>query len=241
MPRTSQLNEICQPAVDLRKYRYHTGATLRPIAPDEPCPILFRDIGPEAMAWFLEGRLTRLAGPMSPLTYMRTAGYQEPYTDHGRIGRLVFLNPKDLAPWHSGVETIYVAHASRMTPPETLGFVPPDVPLSDAARLLADVRRVDELQEVFGNRVYREIVADTLTRLHQLNAEHQQTEVFAEPLRRNLQSPRSETREVTREQMQNLGVSESDLCTAWHHLPDERRSELREIFLPPGSRNSNEY
>lgn len=215
---------------DLRRYRYHTGATLRPVAHDEPCPVLFRDIGPDAMAWFLEGKLTRLAGPMSPITYMRTADYQEPYTDHGRIGRLVFLNPNELSPWHSGVETIYVAHASRMTSPETLGFVPPDVPLSDAARLLADVHRIDELQDVFGRQVYQDALADTLHRLNQLNREHRQTEVIAEPLRRKLQSPDPKTREAALEQMQNLGLSETDLCSAWHHLPNTRRAELCEIF-----------
>ena len=34
-----------------------------------------------------------LAGPPSPITYMRTEAYVEPYTDHERIGRLVFLRP----------------------------------------------------------------------------------------------------------------------------------------------------
>lgn len=219
-----------EPQYDLRRYRYHTGATLRPLAPDEPCPVLFRDIGPEAMAWFLAGKLTRLAGPMSPITYLRTSDYQEPYTDHGRIGRLVFLNPQELTPWHSGVETIYVAHASRMTSPQTVAFVPPDVPLSEATRLLADVRRVEELQDVFDRRVYHEAIADTLARLNRLNADHQQTEVYAEPLRRQLQSPNPQTRETALNQMHNLGISESDLCTAWHHLPDARRAELCELF-----------
>lgn len=215
---------------DLRRFRYHTGATLRPLAEAEPCPVLFRDIGPEAMAWFLRGKLTRLAGPLSPITYMRTADYEEPYTDHGRIGRLVFLDPKELVPWHSGVETIYVAHASRMTTPQTLGFVPAEIPLSEAARLLAGVTHLDELQEVFGRPIYQEAIAETLTRLDRLNEDHRQTEVLAEPLRRKLQSAHLPTREAALEQMEKLGLSEGDLCTAWHHLPDERRAELREIF-----------
>src|SRR5437764_15080723 len=79
------------PADDLAGFRWHTGATLRPVAQAEACPVLFRDIGPEALALFLRRRLRRLAGPMSPLVYMRTAEYTEPYTDYERTGRLVLL------------------------------------------------------------------------------------------------------------------------------------------------------
>src|SRR5215218_8489010 len=94
---------------NLARFRYHTGATLRPLAPDEPCRILFRDVGPVAAAAFLGGRLPRLAGPLAPILYTRTADYREPYVDYGRVGRLVFLQPKALNPWFSGVATIYVA------------------------------------------------------------------------------------------------------------------------------------
>ena len=215
---------------DLRKYRYHTGATLRPLAADEPCPVLFRDIGPEAMSCFLRGQLTRLAGPFSPITYMRTADYQEPYTDHGRIGRLMFLNPKELSPWHSGVETIYVAHASRMTAPDTLGFVPAEIPLPEAARLLKDAKNIQDLEQVIGPAMYREAVADTLHRLDQLIASLRATESFAEPLRRDMQSGDSQSREKALDLMRKTGLTESDLCAAWHHLPEGRRAELREMF-----------
>ena len=77
------------PADDLSGFRWHTGATLRPVQPGEACPVLFRDIGPAALALFLRGRLRRLAGPLSPLVYLRTADYTEPYTDYERTGRLV--------------------------------------------------------------------------------------------------------------------------------------------------------
>ncbi len=215
---------------DLRKYRYHTGATLRPLLADEACPILFRDIGPEAMSLFLRGKLARLAGPFSPITYMRTADYQEPYTDHGRIGRLVFLNPKELSPWHSGVETIYVASASRMTSSETLGFVPAEIPLAQAAWLLNDAKNLQDLEQVIGPALYREAIADTLHRLDQLTAELKDTEQLAEPLRRMLQSGDSQLRKRLLDLMRKTGLTESDLCTAWHHLPDDRRAELREMF-----------
>src|SRR5262245_45390935 len=99
------------PADDLSGFRWHTGATLRPLGPEEVCPVLFRDIGPAALALFLRGRLRRLAGPMSPLVYMRTAEYVEPYTDHERTGRLVFLRPLLLHPWHAGTGHVHVARA----------------------------------------------------------------------------------------------------------------------------------
>src|SRR6476660_5579182 len=98
-------------ADDLSAFRWHTGATLRPLAPGEPCPGLFRDIGPLALALFLRGKLPRLAGPLSPIVYMRTADYVEPYTDFERTGRLVLLRPLALGPWHSGVPHIYVSRA----------------------------------------------------------------------------------------------------------------------------------
>jgi hypothetical protein len=51
------------PVDDLSGFRWHTGATPRPVQPGEACPVLFRDIGPAALALFLRGRLRRLAGP----------------------------------------------------------------------------------------------------------------------------------------------------------------------------------
>src|SRR5262245_4268921 len=105
---------------NLARFRYHTGATLRPLAPDEPCRVLFRDVGPLAAADFLRGRLRRLAGPLAPILYTRTADYREPYVDHGRVGRLVFLRPKALNPWDSGVPTVYVASLRQRVEPHTI-------------------------------------------------------------------------------------------------------------------------
>src|SRR3954453_3119284 len=95
----------------LSGFRWHTGATLRPVAPGEACPVLFRDIGPAALALFLRGKLPRLAGPLSPIVYMRTADHVEPYTDYEKTGRLVMLRPLAIGPWHSGVPHIYVSKA----------------------------------------------------------------------------------------------------------------------------------
>src|SRR4051794_38782708 len=97
------------PHDDLSRFRYHTGATLRRLGPDEPSPRLYRDVGPEAMAHFLSGQLVRLAGPFAPILYTRTASYREPYTDYEPIGRLVFPRPRELRPWFSGVADVYVA------------------------------------------------------------------------------------------------------------------------------------
>src|SRR5438045_77285 len=89
------------PADDLSGFRWHTGATLRPLAAEAACPVLFRDIGPAALARFLRGQLRRLAGPLSSLVYMRNADYIEPYIDHEGTGRLVLLRPLTLQPWHA--------------------------------------------------------------------------------------------------------------------------------------------
>src|SRR5258708_645605 len=106
------------PGEDLARFRYHTGATLRRLAPDEPCRLLFRDVGPWAMARFLRGQLQRLAGPLAPILYTRTAEYREPYRDYEPVGRLVFLQPKLLTPWYSGVPTIFVASLKQCVDPQ---------------------------------------------------------------------------------------------------------------------------
>jgi hypothetical protein len=215
------------PADDLAPFRYHTGATPRPLAPGEPCPVLFRDVGPVAMARFLRGELRRLAGPLTPLTYLRTEAYAEPYTDYERIGRLVFLRPLLLHPWHSGVPSIYVARATRTADPTTVAFVPGDMPLTEAARLAADLGDARQWREAVGGREYDETAEETGRRLGRLAAELEETERQAAPLRQRLQSG---DREAAREEMARLGITEEDLCAAWHHLPRERRGFLREAL-----------
>src|SRR3954468_4551068 len=129
-----------QPITDfgenLSRFRYHTGETLRRLAPEEPCRILFRDIGPWAMARFLRGRLQRLAGPFAPILYTRTADYREPYVDYEPVGRLVFLQPQVLGPWFSGVPMIFVASLRQPVDRRTVGFVPAHIDLTDAERRL---------------------------------------------------------------------------------------------------------
>jgi hypothetical protein len=215
---------------DLTHFRYHTGATLRPLLPGEPCRLLFRDIGPVAMAEFLRGRLRRLAGPFAPILYTRTADYQEPYVDHERIGRLVFLKPGSLHPWHSGVPTIYVASIRQRVDPRTVMFIPGSLDLHEAESRLQGVGDAQGLRESLGDKLYDEIVADSLASLDCLNRELEETERLAEPLRRRFQSRQRNEAESARSWMARHGLLETDLCTAWHHLPRERRDLLREAL-----------
>jgi hypothetical protein len=215
---------------NLKQYSWHTGAPLRPLNPDETLPVLFRDIGPVAMSTFLEKGLKRLAGPVTPITYMRTAAYQEPYTDYERIGRLALLQPLQLQPWYSGVSHIYVAIASRLPDVETIAFVPGNLPLAKAEQLSRDIVNHHEWREELGGRAYDDILTDTLERLNRLNQALQDSEKQGLPLRRALQSSQRDIRLRARDTMQQLGLTESDLCTAWHHIAPERRVVICEAF-----------
>lgn len=215
------------PGEDLSRYRYHTGATLRRLAGDEPCRLLFRDIGPWAMAQFLRGTLQRLAGPFVPILYTRTTDYREPFVDYEPVGRLVFLRPKLLRPWHSGVPTIFVASLRQKVDPRTVGFIPAHLSLADAEQRLQGAADVAALREALGGACHDEAVRETLAVLDRVNAEHAESEIWAEPLRRKLQSRQPAEAQAVRDWLADRDLSESDLCTAWHHLPRERRDRFR--------------
>jgi hypothetical protein len=218
------------PAENLSGFRWHTGATLRPLASDEPCKVMFRDIGPAALAMFLRGELKRLAGPLAPLVYMRSADYVEPYTDYERTGRLVLLRPLSLQPWHAGTPHVYVARARPGVDAASVGFVPGDLPLAEAAQLAQEAADVSGWREALGNRAYDEAVAESLLALDRLAAELARTEERAAPLRRRLQSADRAVRQQAQDEMGRVGLTESDLCTAWHHLPRERRGWILEAL-----------
>ena len=219
--------------LNLTRFRYHTGATLRPLAPEEVCPRLYRDIGPEAMARFLAARLARLAGPLAPILYSRTAAYREPYRDYEPIGRLVFLKPRELRPWFSGVADVYVAPVRCDARSVTVGFLPADVDPGRAETLLEGVASLVELRDALGGCVYDEAVRETRVSLERLNRELAETEVFAEPLRRRLQSRERAQSEEARDWLSGRGLDETDLCSAWHHVPRERRALLRDALGLP--------
>jgi hypothetical protein len=198
------------------------------VTPDERVPVLFRDIGPQATARFLAGDLRRLAGPLTPITYMRSHRYVEPYTDHGRIGRLVILDPRVLKIWHSGQPDVYVAEAHLWS--DAVGYVPGHWSLKDAADRLDGVRVIDEMREALGGAEHDDAIEDAQRRLYGLNATLAESERRAEPLRRRLQSKTPEIRAAAREEMEMKGITELDLCQAWHHLPAARRTHLLAVL-----------
>lgn len=214
----------------LARFSYHTGAPLRRLAADEPCPILFRDLGWRATKLFLRGELRRLAGPYSPITYLRTHEYVEPYTDYEETGRLVFLRPLELHPWDSGIAPIYVAPAGTVPAPEGIGFVPGGIPLDRVAAEAAHMRGYGELREALGGPAYDDAVAETVARIDRIERELTQTEPVAEPLRRALQSSDPSLRRRAADELERLGITEHDLCAAWHHIPRGRRDYLREAL-----------
>ncbi len=215
---------------DLSRFRWHTGAALRPLSADEPCPILFRDLGPEALARFLRGTLPRLAGPLTPITYLRTADFREPYTDFESTGRVVVLRPLALRPWHSGVPEVFVARAVPGVDEAIVGFVPGALDLAEVGRRALAMRHTAELREELGGAAYDELVREELDRLDRLGEELRTTERAAAPLRRRLQSRDAGERRRARDDMALCGIGEDDLCAAWHHLPRERRRALREAL-----------
>jgi hypothetical protein len=218
------------PGTNLARFRWHTGAEPTPVAPAGAPPLLFRDVGPKAMAQFLRAGLRRLAGPMTPLTYLRTADYHEPYTDHGRIGRLVVLRVRELHPWHSGLPHIYIVAAHQMPDADALGFIPGHLDLPEAARRLVGARTGDEAREAFAAADDAAAREDHLAHLDRLNADCAAAERFAQPLRVALQTGNCSTRERLRELFAHHHLNERDLCSAWHHLALERRAWLREVL-----------
>lgn len=196
----------------------------------ESLPVLFRDIGPEAVARFLRGALQRLAGPVTPITYLRTADYCEPYTDYARIGRLALLRPMEISPWRSGIEHIYISSASCMPPSDSLGFIPGALTLSRAAAALTFVRTREELREALGGAEYDIMQQESLADLEELNRESRESEQWGAPCRRIFQTGSQAARQKLAQKLEALGLDESDLCTAWHHLPVERRNLMKEVL-----------
>lgn len=179
---------------------------------------------------FLRGALPRLAGPLSPIVYMRTADHVEPYTDFEKTGRLVVLQPLVLGVWHSGVPHIYVAKARPGVDFATVGFVPGEIPLTEAARRLSGATDTRELRDALGGRIHDEAVAESLHSLDRLAEELARSERRAEPLRKASQSSDRGVKERARDEMARVGLTEPDLCTAWHHIPRDRRVCIAEAL-----------
>ena len=80
------------PTTDVRIAGELLGAHARPLAADEVCPTLFRDVGPQALHAFLNGKLGKLEGPGSLCIFMRDASLPG-FTDVVReMGMLTICN-----------------------------------------------------------------------------------------------------------------------------------------------------
>jgi hypothetical protein len=164
----------------------------------------FRDLGIIGTNRYLTGRLTRLAGPLSPITYMRTKNYDEPYQDYDQIGRLVLLRPLTLHLWRSGVPHIYVARSTRLPPMETMALVPGHISLTHAAGILAEAKSLEDVREAFGWKAYDEALRDTRRRIQTLVKEMNAVEEHAGPFRRCFQSSDDRLADWARGQMQSI-------------------------------------
>ena len=210
---------------DLSRFRYHTGAT--PIRPaDFKVSVLFRDVGPAGITLFLSKRLRRLAGPLSPVLYLRTGAYVEPYQDSEEIGRLAFLRPAEMDPWFSGSKDIYIADSGLLPERCSIAFVPTDLTNQDGAARISQCTDIGSIREELGSHLYDEMLRDVQFRTARLIAEQQASEQIARSVRMTFQRGSMDERSELRESMKQYGVTEPDLCSAWHHVPHDRREAL---------------
>jgi hypothetical protein len=219
-----------QAASDLRGFSWHTGGQIRPLGDGEPRPVLFRDLGPAATLLLLGDALPRLAGPTSPVMYLRTAHYREPFVDHGHFGRVAVLPSWSAAVWHAGIAEVFVADAGTAFDPRAMALVPDDGDLAALARHAAAMRDAGELREHLGGAAHDTWRAAQAERLRDFARELAEIEARLVPLRRAYQSRDRVRRERARELMAEHGLTETDLCAAWHHIAPPRRACVADIL-----------
>jgi hypothetical protein len=215
---------------DLRRFSWHTGGTVRPLGDTEPRPALFRDLGPAATLLLLDDALPRLAGPTSPVTYLRTAHYGEPFVEHGHFGRVAVLPSAAAEVWHAGIAEVFVAAADTAFDPRVMALVPDAGDLAALARDAVAMRDARELREHLGGAAHDAWRADTRQRLRDFTRELADVEARLVPLRRAYQSSRGDPRQRARDRMAEHGLTEVDLCAAWHHVAPSRRAEVIDIL-----------
>jgi hypothetical protein len=216
------------PASDVSIAGEFLGTSPRPPKDDEACPTLFRDVGPQALAAFLDGTLATLEGPGSVCIFLRDAtlpGYSACVEE---FGVLVFLQPLSMGPWHSGQEGIWVAERGRMPPPDTLGFVPAKEPLGELDAKLSAVGTIARLREVLGSRAYDERVSQSRASLREYLAQWSRVERAAAPLRAQLDGKSAARREEVLRALLGASLTEKDLRAPWFHLCPERRKMAEE-------------
>jgi hypothetical protein len=211
------------PATDVSIAGELLGTSPRPPGDDEVCPTLYRDVGPQALAAFLDGSLRTLAGPDSLCTFLRDAtlpGYSACVEE---FGVLVFLQPLTLGPWLSGQEGIWVAERAQMPPEGTLGFVPAGESLPALDARLTSAATTASLREALGGRAWDDRVASSRDGLRRYLAEWSRVERAAAPLRARLDGGSEARRDEVLRALLDAGLTEKDLRAPWFHLCPERR------------------
>lgn len=201
------------------------GTVPRPPREDEPCPTLYRDVGPQALAAWLEGGLARLEGPASECIFLRDATLPGYSACVEQFGVLVFLQPLALGPWLSGQDGIWVAENGRLPPAETMGFVPGGTDLKALDPKLLSAATRDELREACGDDYDARVEASRRALAGYLE-EWRVVERLSAPIRAALDGPDSQRRGEVQGQLDARGLSEKDLRAPWFHLAPERRAEV---------------
>src|SRR5205823_8622858 len=96
--------------------------------------------------------------------------------------------------------------------------------------LARGVPDVAQWRETLGGAGYDEVVTGALADLERLAVELAASEALAVPLRAALQAGDTALRDRARSDIARVGLTERDLCTAWHHLPRQRRGEIAEAL-----------
>jgi hypothetical protein len=91
------------------------------------------------------------------------------------------------------------------------------------------MRDTRELREHLGGAVHDDWLATTADRLRAFGRELAEVEAQLAPLRRAFQAADNDRRRRARDRMAALGLTEVDLCAAWHHIAPARRAELIDL------------
>jgi hypothetical protein len=203
------------------------GLGARPPREDEPCPNLYRDVGPQALSRFLAGKLRRLEGPEARCIFMQDATLPGWSPCARELGLLVLLQPLSVGPWLSGQDGIWVAERGRMAPTGTIGFVPGDMDLRELDRSIEDAKTVADLREALGGAEYDEQVEQSRWAIAGYLDELSEVARRSAPLCAALRSSDPQGRERTLQLLESAGLYEKDLMAPWFQLSKERRAEVR--------------
>lgn len=203
------------------------GSSPRPLADDEPCPTLYRDVGPQALGAFLDGTLTRYGPERTPWLYLRDASLPSFSRCADELGLLVFLQPLAIGPWR-GNPGIWVSEPERTPPRDTVAFLPGGEDVHSVDGRLADVADVAALREALGGAEYDARVEASTRALRVYLEGWELAERVSRPLRAALDGPSTARAVETRALLASAGLTEPDLRAPWYHLTRDRRAEVLE-------------